>query len=83
MVLCIPLRCHVHCYSNQDLISAGDVVLKDLKLKAEALNALKLPVTVKAGFVGTITLKVHLVIYHHWLSAANFCVIHLPLPWVC
>lgn len=40
------------------MISAGDVVLKDLKLKAEALNALKLPVTVKAGFVGTITLKV-------------------------
>ncbi|XP_048235070.1 uncharacterized protein LOC8261314 isoform X2 [Ricinus communis] len=36
----------------------GDVVLKDLRLKAEALNALKLPVTVKAGFVGTITLKV-------------------------
>ncbi|KAJ8767440.1 hypothetical protein K2173_017484 [Erythroxylum novogranatense] len=36
----------------------GDVILKDLKLKAEALNALKLPVTVKAGFVGTITLKV-------------------------
>ncbi|CAL5412954.1 unnamed protein product [Camellia sinensis] len=35
-----------------------DVVLKDLKLKAEALNSLKLPVTVKAGFVGTITLKV-------------------------
>ncbi|KAL0457540.1 UNVERIFIED_CONTAM: Vacuolar protein sorting-associated protein 13 [Sesamum latifolium] len=38
--------------------SKGDVVLKDLKLKAEALNALKLPVTVKAGFLGTITLKV-------------------------
>lgn len=36
----------------------GDVVLKDLNLKAEALNSLKLPVTVKAGFVGTITLKV-------------------------
>ncbi|GAV71650.1 DUF946 domain-containing protein/DUF1162 domain-containing protein/Chorein_N domain-containing protein [Cephalotus follicularis] len=36
----------------------GDVVLKDLRLKAEALNSLKLPVTVKAGFVGTITLKV-------------------------
>ncbi|KAG9446693.1 hypothetical protein H6P81_012821 [Aristolochia fimbriata] len=36
----------------------GDVVLKDLKLKAEALNALRLPVTVKAGFIGTITLKV-------------------------
>jgi hypothetical protein len=39
-------------------IFTGDVVLKDLKLKAEALNSLKLPVTVKAGFVGTITLKV-------------------------
>ncbi|AQK59109.1 calcium-dependent lipid-binding family protein [Zea mays] len=36
----------------------GDVVLKDLKLKAEALNSLGFPVTVKAGFVGTITLKV-------------------------
>ncbi|KAL2906378.1 putative vacuolar protein sorting-associated protein 13A [Bienertia sinuspersici] len=36
----------------------GDVVLKDLKLKAEALNSLKLPVTVKSGFIGTITLKV-------------------------
>ncbi|KAJ8771733.1 hypothetical protein K2173_026910 [Erythroxylum novogranatense] len=35
----------------------GDVILKDLKLEVEALNALKLPVTVKAGFVGTITLK--------------------------
>lgn len=40
----------------------GDVVLKDLKLKAEALNSLKLPVTVKAGFVGTITLKVAFVV---------------------
>lgn len=40
----------------------GDVVLKDLKLKAEALNNLKLPVTVKAGFVGTITLKVVLLV---------------------
>lgn len=33
-------------------------MLKDLKLKAEALNSLKLPVIVKAGFVGTITIKV-------------------------
>ncbi|KAK8499441.1 hypothetical protein V6N12_012495 [Hibiscus sabdariffa] len=36
----------------------GDVVLKNLNLKAEALNSLNLPVTVKAGFVGTIILKV-------------------------
>lgn len=40
------------------LFDIGDVVLKDLKLKTEALNSLRLPVTVKAGFVGTITLKV-------------------------
>ncbi|XP_024384462.1 uncharacterized protein [Physcomitrium patens] len=36
----------------------GDVVLKDLQLKAEALNALRLPITVKAGFLGSVTLKV-------------------------
>jgi hypothetical protein len=40
------------------ILLKGDVVLKDLKLKADALNSLRLPVTVKAGFVGTITLKV-------------------------
>ncbi|XP_061360270.1 uncharacterized protein LOC133304277 isoform X2 [Gastrolobium bilobum] len=52
---------YVHGLSSEALrisVWKGDVVLKDLKLKAEALNALKLPVTVKAGFVGTITLKV-------------------------
>lgn len=37
-------------------------MLKDLKLKAEALNSLKLPVTVKAGFIGTITLKVIIIV---------------------
>jgi vacuolar protein sorting-associated protein 13A/C len=52
---------YVHGLSSEALrisVWKGDVVLKDLKLKAEALNALKLPVTVKSGFVGTITLKV-------------------------
>ncbi|KAA8527969.1 hypothetical protein F0562_035162 [Nyssa sinensis] len=52
---------YVHGLSAEALrisVWKGDVVLKDLKLKAEALNSLKLPVTVKAGFVGTITLKV-------------------------
>ncbi|KAL5782083.1 hypothetical protein ACOSP7_007112 [Xanthoceras sorbifolium] len=52
---------YVHGLSAEDLrisVWNGDVVLKDLKLKAEALNSLKLPVTVEAGFVGTITLKV-------------------------
>lgn len=52
---------YVHGLSAEALrisVWKGDVVLKDLQLKADALNALKLPVTVKAGFVGTITLKV-------------------------
>ncbi|XP_010524589.1 PREDICTED: uncharacterized protein LOC104802610 [Tarenaya hassleriana] len=52
---------YVHGLSTEALrisVWKGDVVLKDLKLKAEALNSLKLPVTVKGGFVGTITLKV-------------------------
>ena len=45
---------------------SGDVVLKDLKLKAEALNSLKLPVAVKSGFVGTITLKVAIFFFSWW-----------------
>ncbi|KAG8658937.1 uncharacterized protein LOC110610326 isoform X2 [Manihot esculenta] len=52
---------YVHGLSSEALrisVWKGDVVLKDLRLKAEALNALKLPLTVRAGFVGTITLKV-------------------------
>ncbi|KAI3677367.1 hypothetical protein L1987_86993 [Smallanthus sonchifolius] len=52
---------YVHGLSSEALrisVWKGDVVLKDLKLKADALNSLKLPVTVKAGFVGTITLQV-------------------------
>ncbi|KAL4281357.1 hypothetical protein GQ457_03G021640 [Hibiscus cannabinus] len=36
----------------------GDVELTNMQLKPEALNALKLPVTVKAGFIGSVKLKV-------------------------
>jgi vacuolar protein sorting-associated protein 13A/C len=36
----------------------GDVVLRNLKLKPEALADLNLPITVKAGLLGTLTLKV-------------------------
>eukprot|EP00898_Chlorokybus_atmophyticus_P001275 jgi/Chlat1/2148/Chrsp17S02730 len=39
-------------------VLAGDVVLKNLSLKKEALNALKLPITVKAGFLGSVRLSV-------------------------
>lgn len=37
--------------------SAGDVELNNMQLKPEALNALKLPVKVKAGFLGSVKLK--------------------------
>ena len=36
----------------------GDVQLNNLHLKPEALNALNLPITVKAGLLGSLTLKV-------------------------
>ncbi|KAH7429919.1 hypothetical protein KP509_09G071400 [Ceratopteris richardii] len=52
---------YVHGLSAEALkisVWQGNVVLKDLQLKAEALNSLKLPVTVKAGFLGSVTLKV-------------------------
>ncbi|GAV77402.1 PH domain-containing protein/DUF946 domain-containing protein/DUF1162 domain-containing protein/Chorein_N domain-containing protein, partial [Cephalotus follicularis] len=36
----------------------GDVELTNMQLKPEALNALKLPIRVKAGFLGSVKLKV-------------------------
>lgn len=36
----------------------GNVELTNMQLKPEALNALKLPVKVKAGFLGSVKLKV-------------------------
>lgn len=36
----------------------GDVELSNMQLKPEALNALKLPVKVKAGFLGSVKIKV-------------------------
>ncbi|GMH29787.1 hypothetical protein Nepgr_031630 [Nepenthes gracilis] len=36
----------------------GDVELTNMQLKPEALNALKLPIKVKAGFLGSVKLKV-------------------------
>lgn len=38
--------------------ATGDVELTNMQLKPEALNALKLPVKVKAGFLGSVKLKV-------------------------
>lgn len=39
-------------------VLSGDVVLRDLSLRPEALEELRLPVRVTAGFVGSITLRV-------------------------
>lgn len=36
----------------------GDLELRNLRLKPEALNKLKLPITVKAGLLGSLKLKV-------------------------
>lgn len=36
----------------------GDVQLNNLHLRPDALNALGLPITVKAGLLGSLTLKV-------------------------
>ncbi len=39
-------------------VLAGDVVLRNLQLKPEALSKLNLPITVKAGLLGSLKLKV-------------------------
>eukprot|EP00889_Picochlorum_renovo_P001728 jgi/Picre1/28758/NNA_004157.t1 len=39
-------------------IYAGDVVLRNLRLKQDALEDLDLPVSVEAGMLGSLTLKV-------------------------
>ncbi|XP_057872719.2 uncharacterized protein LOC131078906 isoform X2 [Cryptomeria japonica] len=47
--------------SKEDLkisVWRGDVELTNMELRPEALNALKLPVKVKAGFLGSVRLKV-------------------------
>lgn len=36
----------------------GDVVLQNLRVRPEALEELNLPITVKAGLLGTLRLKV-------------------------
>ncbi len=38
-------------------VLAGDVVLRNLQLKPEALAKLDLPITVKAGLLGSLKLK--------------------------
>lgn len=52
---------YVHGLDPQSLkisVFKGDVVLRNLKLKPEALQSLDLPITVKSGLLGSLTLKV-------------------------
>ena len=52
---------YVHGISAKDLSVAvfkGDVVLKNLRLKTEALNALDLPFVVRSGLVGKLSLQI-------------------------
>lgn len=46
-----PSICRISIYK-------GDVVLKNLRLRPDALASLDLPVTVRAGLLGSLTLKV-------------------------
>ena len=58
------LGTYVEGLNQRDLkvsVFRGDVVLKNLKLKPEALADLNLPISVKAGLLGSLTLKVE---YH-------------------
>jgi len=53
-VLAASMRCFAHAPRAN---ATGDVVLRNLRLRPEALAALELPLTVRAGVVGTLTLK--------------------------
>ena len=55
------LGTYVEGLNQRDLkvsVFRGNVVLKNLKLKPEALADLNLPISVKAGLLGSLTLKV-------------------------
>jgi len=60
-VLNTVLGSYVHGISTDDLkvaVFKGDVVLSNMRLKVEALNALGLPFKVRSGVVGKLTLRV-------------------------
>jgi hypothetical protein len=58
-----------------DSSSACNVVLTNMKLKPEALNALKLPILVKAGIWGSVKLKVRIAHSQVQLLAHVYCII--------
>lgn len=56
--LCLSLILFIYLFILLNIRSVGDVELTNMQLKPEALNALKLPIKVKAGFLGSVRLKV-------------------------
>lgn len=58
MMISVRAESHIFRYLIYDFHSAGNVELTNMQLKPEALNALKLPIKVKAGFLGSVKLKV-------------------------
>lgn len=54
----MDLCCYLDDFTYFLKCKTGDVELTNMQLKPEALNALKLPVKVKSGFLGSVKLKV-------------------------
>ncbi|GKC59759.1 pleckstrin domain superfamily protein [Tanacetum coccineum] len=66
----------------------GNVELTNMQLKPEALNALKLPIKVKAGFLGSVKLKYKLIAMQLevpyprvWVHAVGHVIDTLAVPW--
>lgn len=56
---CCACQCTVFLYRDSMLAAyAGDVELRNLALRPEALADLDLPITVRAGLLGRLTIKV-------------------------
>jgi vacuolar protein sorting-associated protein 13A/C len=58
----------------------GNVELTNMHLKPEALNALKLPIKVKAGFLGSVKLKVR--IEKSGRKILESCRLYCPRSWI-
>lgn len=61
----------------------GDVELRNLTLKPEALQDLELPITVKAGLLGKLTLRVGASVLPRHITAMSsplLLLMRLPLP---
>jgi len=72
--------CGVFWVQPNPFIFAGNVELTNMHLKPEALNALKLPIKVKAGFLGSVKLKVR--IEKSGRKILESCRLYCPRSWI-